>query len=53
MTYRLYDTAQGQFALCWDTCCQIIKSYHWARPQHRHSTEMTESQSQLLKPSID
>jgi hypothetical protein len=51
MTYRLYDTAQGQFALCWDTCCQIIKSYHRASLQHRHSREVTESQSQMLSPS--
>ncbi len=51
MTYRLYDTAQGQFALCWDTCCQIIKSYHRASLQHRHSKEVTESQSQMLSPS--
>lgn len=51
MTYRLYDTGQGQFALCWDTCCQFIKSYHRASLQHRHSREVTESQSQMLNPS--
>lgn len=50
MTYRIYDTAQGQFALCWDTCCQIIKSHHRARFQHQHSKEIPESQSQMLNP---
>ena len=50
MTYRIYDTAQGQFALCWDTCCRIMTSYHRARFQHEYSREVTESQSQMLSP---
>jgi hypothetical protein len=50
MTYRVYDMAQGQFCICWDTCCRIIKSYHRARYQHEYSKEVKESQSSLLSP---
>jgi len=31
MAYKLYDTPQGQFAIDWDTCVHIIKSYYRAK----------------------
>lgn len=50
MAYRLYKTAQGDFCIDWDTCCQILKSYHRARAQNVNSKEVTESQGSLLNP---
>lgn len=50
VSYRVYDTAQGSFAIDWDTCCQIIRSYHRADLQLRYSAERTESQSSTVNP---
>jgi hypothetical protein len=50
MAYRVYDMAQGQFCICWDTCCRIIKSYHRARHQVAYSKETRESQTSLVNP---
>ena len=50
MTYQVYETAQGSFCIDWQTCCQIMKSYHRARLQMQFSKETTESQSSTLNP---
>lgn len=50
MTYKFYDTEQGQFCIDWDTCCQIIKSHHRAISQQQHSKEVTESQASTFNP---
>jgi hypothetical protein len=50
MTYRLYNTEQGDFCIDWEACCQMIRSFHRATAQYAHSREVTESQSSLLNP---
>jgi hypothetical protein len=50
VAYKLYTTAQGQFAIDWDTCCQIIRSSHRSRSQLDNASSKTESQSSLCNP---
>jgi hypothetical protein len=50
MTYKMFDTAQGQFCIDWDTCCHIIRSYHRSRLQLDYSKEQRESQVSIINP---
>jgi Putative transposase len=50
VSYKLYDVAQGSFAVDWDTCCQIIRSHYRADFQSKYAEEKTESQSSTLNP---
>lgn len=47
MTYKVYDTTQGRFCIDWDTCCQIIRSYHRSASQLSNTADVTESQRGL------
>jgi hypothetical protein len=47
MAYQLYHTAQGEFCIDWDTCCQIIRSYYRSSAQLKHASERKESQRGL------
>ncbi len=47
MTYKAYDTAQGLFAVDWDTFIKIVRSYHRSKLQLRYSKEVRESQSTI------
>ena len=50
MTYKMFDTAQGQFCIDWDTCCHIIRSYHRSKLQLDYSKEQRESQVSTINP---
>jgi hypothetical protein len=47
MTYKVYETAQGSFAVDWPTCVQFIRSYHRSKLQLDCSREARESQSTI------
>jgi hypothetical protein len=50
MTYKHYSTGQGDFCIDWDTCCQVIRSYHRSAAQLRHSKEVKESKRSKWNP---
>ena len=45
MTWKTYRVEQGEFAICWDTCCRIIASHHRAKWQLQLAREERESQA--------
>lgn len=50
MTWKPYQTEQGEFCIDWDVCCQIIRSYHRAKAQLGHSRDVVESQVSTWNP---
>lgn len=45
MSWKTYRVEQGEFTICWETCCRIIASHHRAKWQLQLAQEDRESQS--------
>jgi len=50
MTYQQFNTKQGQFAIDWDVCSRIIRSYYRSEFQLDYSKEERESQVSTFNP---